>query len=609
MMNGSLAVPAAPVTKTIQIDGIVQNQRVKWVVGKDSAADVVVNPGDKIVWRAVSGKHGVVFDKEEVAKAFLTFDTDSKLPALGPQTVKTEMVWGTAPQDAADGGKVLARATVRTGVAPGSKLGFFCSQHGRMMSGALELPPAPNPKIVRTIKAEVVALDQSFLVNRLGASMPQGMIFALKRDVISTDRTTPDKLEPGKVMLRPGRRPRPLVLRMNVGDCLEITFTNLLAPPPTKPDGVHTRSAGVHVMGMQLVDSLKSDGSWVGKNDSSLAESGESKTYKIFASEQGAYLLYSTGADFGNGTNAGQLSAGLFGSVTVHPRGAEWYRSQVTRAGLDLVTERKTLDGKARRTINYDKLYPQGASYPGGRSIPPRTPVLKMLNEDNEIVYSDLTAVITGPNHGCFPEGTFPKNPVYPHRDQPYREITIHYHDALNTVQAFKPFDNSADNEDRMKFVLGPGRDNFAINYGVAGIGAEVWANRLGVGPMHNSPETRFEEFILSSWVVGDPAMVVDVPANAPVCSDNEALAPLSRPNEVRLQEPKKGPKATKVYYPDDPSNVYHSYLHDRVLFRILHAGGNITHVHHQHAHQWLRTPDSDNSTLLDSQTITPGDA
>jgi len=34
---------------------------------------------------------------------------------------------------------------------------------------------------------------------------------------------------------------------------------------------------------------------------------------------------------------------------------------------------------------------------------------------------------------------------------------------------------------------------------------------------------------------------------------------------------------ATKALFPDDPSNVYHSYLGDHVQFRILHAGANIT--------------------------------
>ena len=52
--------------------------------------------------------------------------------------------------------------------------------------------------------------------------------------------------------------------------------------------------------------------------------------------------------------------------------------------------------------------------------------------------------------------------------------------------------------------------------------------------------------------------------------------------------------------------NVYHSYLRDHVKFRILHAA-NTAHVHHLHAHQWLHSPDSDESTYLDSQLINGG--
>ena len=32
-----------------------------------------------------------------------------------------------------------------------------------------------------------------------------------------------------------------------------------------------------------------------------------------------------------------------------------------------------------------------------------------------------------------------------------------------------------------------------------------------------------------------------------------------------------------------------------------------MTHVHHQHAHQWLQSPNSDQSSYLDSQMISPG--
>ena len=40
---------------------------------------------------------------------------------------------------------------------------------------------------------------------------------------------------------------------------------------------------------------------------------------------------------------------------------------------------------------------------------------------------------------------------------------------------------------------------------------------------------------------------------------------------------------------------------------RVMHAGPKEHHIHHLHAHQWLHTPESDNSTYLDSQAQGPG--
>src|SRR5687767_620326 len=40
---------------------------------------------------------------------------------------------------------------------------------------------------VGNVTADVVALDQPFFYNRLGANNPAGMIFALKRDVVNRD--------------------------------------------------------------------------------------------------------------------------------------------------------------------------------------------------------------------------------------------------------------------------------------------------------------------------------------------------------------------------------------------------------------------------------------
>src|SRR5262249_16889006 len=144
------------------------------------------------------------------------------------------------------------------------------------------------------------------------------------------------------VRLRADKRPRPLILRANVGDCLQINFRNLLlAQDPLAPQAfqnfvntnnislANTRYAGVHIMGLELVKDINSDSSWVGKNSNSLAQPGASKVYTYYARAEGTFL-FDSGAD----PTGMQVNKGLFGAVNVQPAGAEWYRSQVTRADL-----------------------------------------------------------------------------------------------------------------------------------------------------------------------------------------------------------------------------------------------------------------------------------
>ena len=135
------------------------------------------------------------------------------------------------------------------------------------------------------------------------------------------------------------------------------------------------------------------------------------------------------------------------------------------------------------------------------------------------------------------------------------------------------------------------------INYGSGGIGSEIIANRLGVGPMHDCLSCAYEEFFLTSFAVGDPALLVDVPANVGL----EALQPGQVPNPANL-----GPKATYVIGAEDPSNVHHSYTGDFVKFRNVHVGKE-QHIFHLHNHQWLYNPNDDNSNYLDAQGIGPG--
>src|SRR5262249_26107737 len=146
---------------------------------------------------------------------------------------------------------------------------------------------------------------------------------------------------------------------------------------------------------------------------------------------------------------------------------------------------------------------------------------------------------------------------------------------------------------------LNPIQDQFAINYGTGGIGSGILANRFGIGPQGGCPDCKYEEFFLDSWAVGDPALGVDTPAHSP-CTPwvlygmgNGGSGNPCQETQGKLSGTTTGymipaPKAHYALYPDDPSNVYHSYLNDHVKFRILHGGTAFSHVHHQHAHQWL---------------------
>ncbi|HEV2763119.1 MAG TPA: multicopper oxidase domain-containing protein, partial [Pyrinomonadaceae bacterium] len=425
--------------------------------------------------------------------------------------------------------------------------------------------------------------------NRLGAVNPAGMIYALRRDVVPINANY--GLTPGNVRLRDGKRARPLILRMNVGQKLQINFQNLLAPNRANDNQPNTRTASVHVIGLQLVNSITDDGSNVGVNPPSLVPPGGSITYTYYAEREGNHLFYSTAATTGGEGDGGSLAMGLFGMVNVEPQRAEWYRSQVTREEIAAATTGRTPGNQP--IINYDAVYPPGHPRAG-------LPILKILH-GNEIVHGDLNAIITGPNKGCFtptglcpqpgapdPAGaTYRSNPAEPNRNQPFREFSTIYHDEIKAVQAFPQFFE----DPILAHTLHSVRDAFAINYGTGGIGSEILANRLGVGPMHQCTECLYEEFFLSAWTVGDPAMIVDVPANT-TNSSGQLIT---------------GPKATKVFFPEDPSNVHHGYLNDHTKFRVVHAGPKEHHIHHLHAHQWFHTPDSDNSTTLDSQAFGPG--
>ena len=479
-----------------------------------------------------------------------------------------------------------------------------------------------------TVTANVVVFDTPIMFNRLGAQNPNWITYALRRDVVNIATGLPltangAAATPGGVAMRKDKRVRPLVLRVNEGECLQVSFQNLLAPlanpfvvadtePPMNPapilqidDQVAGRYAGFHVRGLQLVGSIASDASNTGRNGSSLVPPGGSTTYTYYAppGSRGTYLADSYGATFGGEATAGNTGQGMFAGVNVEPAGAQWYRSQVTEEEMRLATTgtvpaaNGNLGGQP--IINYAAVYPPNE--PWISEAKAGLPILNIRTPGNEIVHGDLNAIIAGSNDGPFPASTYPlekvgkRNPAVPNRLEAFREFTVIFHDEASVGQAFPGFFNA--NLVTARILHGV-RDTFMINYGSGGVGAEIIANRLGVGPMHDCLTCSYEEFFLASSAVGDPAMLVDMPANMGL--ENCDIG--GNPNACAVV----GPKATKAFFPDDPSNVHHSYQHDRVVFRNLHAGKE-HHIFHLHNHQWLFDSNDDNANYLDAQAIGPG--
>jgi hypothetical protein len=562
-----------------------------------AAARVVVTPSLSV--SVVSPTAGTTFDTGSRvtinAEAAVNTTTVSKVefyyaaaatPAtktlIGTDTAAPYSFQWTSPATA--GSYVVSAKVTDSALATASSADVAVSVKAPVVN-----PPA-TAACVRTITARVVAFDQVFTYNRFGAFNPAGMMYALERDVVAIDPSR--GVVAGNVQLRSDKRPRPLVLRMNEGDCLQVTFKNLLlASRPANPnagvepapgtvetepaplitftnqpdkqpytgkpiefhqnDSTFTRAASMHVNGLEYVNGPgASDGANVGANASSLVEPGNSKTYTWYGRKQGQYMMHSMGAAVGGEGDGGQTVLGLFGAVVVEPQGAKWYRSQVTAEKLSAATTGRNPDGTPK--INFEAADASG-------------PILNMLSSTNEIVHTDLNALITNFAENCT------NAPPSSTCGQPFREFVVIFHDETKTVQAFPELDQE---------LFHGVRDGFAINYGSNSLGAPLIANRKKLGPAKDCAECKFEEFFLESWANGDPAMVV------------------RKDSYGRVNE---------VLYPDDPSNVHHSYLGDPVRFRNIHVGPKETHVFHLHAHQWLHEPREDDSTYLDSQTIGPG--
>lgn len=183
----------------------------------------------------------------------------------------------------------------------------------------LPLPLCPAwDAVIR--KYEVAAVQRDIRYNRYGDHDPNGLLFVPLKEA---ERALCDK----------DYQPKPLILRANAGEWIEVTLHNLFDPQKPIPyfdyprvplDCEHMPSVRVSLNPQFLsYDPVKDSGINVGYNNQEQTVGiGESKKYLWYADkEYGSCILQS----FGDMRN--HRYHGLFGAAVIEPPGARWYNS------------------------------------------------------------------------------------------------------------------------------------------------------------------------------------------------------------------------------------------------------------------------------------------
>lgn len=178
----------------------------------------------------------------------------------------------------------------------------------------LELSDYPNTGQVRIFDIEAISLP--IVYNKFGDHDPNGLMYVLKQDSERIMRKARELFS--LPVPQPYEEVRPLVIRANVGDTVQINFENKL-----------NRRASIHVQGLSY-NVLSSDGSNVGFNPDTTTD--RFIQYTWYADKEGVYLFSDMADTRSNeqGTNV----HGLFGAIIVEAAGSSW-SDPVTGKPLD----------------------------------------------------------------------------------------------------------------------------------------------------------------------------------------------------------------------------------------------------------------------------------
>jgi FtsP/CotA-like multicopper oxidase with cupredoxin domain len=184
-------------------------------------------------------------------------------------------------------------------------------------------PGEPCPTDARDVAFDVAAIETELDFNMLaGIRIEAGRMYVLEQDRAS--------VESGETP------PEPLVIRVNSGDCVSVTFTNHTDEP-----------ASFHVDAPQ-VDPRSSLGITIGYNNRQSARPGEAFTYRFYAQDELGTVII---RDFGNRFSGAR--EGLYGALVVEPEGSTYhdpYTGEEIASGLTAVI-RTPDDGEYREFV------------------------------------------------------------------------------------------------------------------------------------------------------------------------------------------------------------------------------------------------------------------
>ncbi|MGN0427883.1 MAG: multicopper oxidase domain-containing protein [Agathobacter sp.] len=297
------------------------------LIHKDPATPILETyPGDEIILRLLDGAHEEQHSFNLTGLSWKKEITDVFSPEVASQTLGISEAFNIHIQKAYRPGDYLYYFGGIDDVWPGLwgilRAYNHVTRHLKPIcppqDSLIPLPPCPTREsVVR--KYEIAAIQRDIPYNRHGDHDPNGLLFV--------------PLEEADAAQKKNYQPKPLILRANAGDWIEITLHNLFRADDPIPyfdyprvplDKKHRPSMRVSINPQFLwYDPVCDSGINVGYNNMEQTVGvGESKKYLWYADkEYGSCIIQS----FGDMRN--HRYHGLFGAIIIEPAGAIWYKN------------------------------------------------------------------------------------------------------------------------------------------------------------------------------------------------------------------------------------------------------------------------------------------